>query len=117
MICGLVTHLAQIPLAPSLGVRLVALVVVEVVLLVLVVLLWILYERFKKVPVDEWWERRQRAGVSPRVRRMMEESHEQYLAELREAAESGELPPGEASEPAAGAPPDATSFDAGPRSD
>jgi hypothetical protein len=83
--------LAQIPLAPSLSVRLIALAVIEVVLLILVVILWIKYDQLKKVPVDEWWERRQRAGVSPRVRRMMRESHEQYLAERREAAESGAL--------------------------
>ena len=108
--------LAQIPLSPPLGTRLLALLVVEIVLAILVVLLWIKYDQLKKVPVDEWWERRQRAGVSPRVRRMMDESHEQYLAELHEAAESGELPAGEAR----GTPADTargTSGDAGPRSD
>jgi len=87
--------LAQIPLSPPLGTRLLALLVVEIVLAILVVLLWIKYDQLKKVPVDEWWERRQRAGVSRRVRRMMEESHEQYLLEQREAAESGELRDGE----------------------
>jgi hypothetical protein len=76
-------------------VRLIALVVVEVVLLALAAVLWVKYEQFKKVPVDEWWERRKRAGVSPRVERMMRESHEQYLAERREAAEDGVLGAGE----------------------
>ena len=95
MSLALAGPLAQIPLAPSLSVRLVAFVVIEVVLLALAALLWVLYDRFKKVPVDEWWERRKRAGVSPRVRRMMEASHEEYLAEQGQAAESGELPGGE----------------------
>ena len=43
----------------------------------------------KKVSVDEWWQRRQRAGVSPRVERMMRESHDAWLGERSEAAESG----------------------------
>jgi hypothetical protein len=92
---SLTAVLAQIPLAPPLDTRLIALVVVEVLLAVLVVLLWIRYDQLKRVPVDEWWERRQRAGVSPRVRRMMDASHEQYLAEQRGASESGELRDGE----------------------
>ena len=96
----------QIPLSPPLSVRLIALVVIEVVLLALVVVLWVKYEQFKKIPVDEWWQRRRRAGVSPRVERMMAESHEQYLAEQRRAAESGVLEPGE-SRQAAGEPPGA----------
>ena len=92
---------AGIPLAPPLSARLIALVVIEVVLLILVVLFYLKYDQLKKIPVDEWWERRQRAGVSPRVQRMMRESHEQYLAEQREAAESGLLDAGE-SRPGAG---------------
>ncbi len=96
----------QIPLSPPLSVRLIAIVVIEVVLLALVVVLWFRYEQFKRIPVDEWWERRRRAGVSPRVERMMRESHEQYLAEQSEAAESGALEAGE-SRPAAGGPPGA----------
>jgi hypothetical protein len=96
----------QIPLSPSLSVRLIALVVVEVVLLILVVLFYLKYDQLKKIPVDEWWERRKRAGVSPRVDRMMRASHEQYIAERREAAESGLLDAGE-SRPAPGEPPGA----------
>ena len=88
--------LGQIPLSPPLSVRLIALAVIEVVLLALVVMLYLRYEELKRIPVDEWWERRRRAGVSPRVERMMRESHEQYLAEQREAAESGLLDAGEA---------------------
>jgi hypothetical protein len=96
--------LGQIPLSPPLNVRLIAFVVIEVVLLTLVVVLWIKYEQFKRISVDEWWDRRRRAGVSPRVERMMRESHDQYLAERREAAGNG-LP--DAGEPprAAGEPP------------
>lgn len=86
---SLTVLLGQIPLSPPLSVRLIALVVVEVVLLILVVVLWLKYEQFKKVPVDEWWERRKRAGVSPRVERMMRESHDAWLGEQNEAAESG----------------------------
>ena len=81
--------LGQIPLSPPLNVRLIALVVVEVVLLILVVVLWLRYEQLKKVSVDEWWERRRRAGVSPRVERMMRESHDAWLGEQNEVAESG----------------------------
>jgi len=86
---------AGIPLAPPLSVRLIALVVIEVVLLIVVVLFYVKYDQLKKIPVDEWWERRKRAGVSPRVQRMMRESHDQYLAEQNEAAESGLLDAGE----------------------
>ncbi len=81
--------LGQIPLSPPLNVRLITLVVVEAVLLVLVVVLWLRYEQLKKVSVDEWWQRRKRAGVSPRVERMMRESHDAWLGEQNEAAESG----------------------------
>ncbi len=83
--------IAQIPLSPPLNVRMIALAVVEVVLLALAVALWLKYEQLKKVSVDEWWERRRRAGISPRVRRMIQESHEQYLADRREAGESAEI--------------------------
>ena len=101
--------LGQIPLSPPLNVRLIALVVVEVVLLILVVVLWLRYEQLKKVSVDEWWQRRRRAGVSPRVERMMRESHEAWLAEQSEAAESGltgggRMPPAQTRPPELGAP-------------
>jgi hypothetical protein len=90
-----VSLLAQIPLAPPLDVRLVALAVVEVVLLVVAALLWVKYTQLKKVPVDEWWERRKRAGISPRVERMMRESHDQWLAERRRTTEGAEFTDGD----------------------
>jgi len=90
-----VSLLAQIPLAPPLDVRLVALAVVEVVLLVVAALLWVKYTQLKKVPVDEWWERRKKAGISPRVERMMRESHDQWLAEQRRTTEDAELADGD----------------------
>jgi hypothetical protein len=69
-----------IPLAPSLGVRLIALVVVELVLLTTAVLLYIRWAQFKREPLDEWWERRKQAGFSPRTRALMEEEEQQRLA-------------------------------------
>jgi hypothetical protein len=69
-----------IPLAPSLEVRLIALVVVEAVLLTTAVLLYILWARFKSEPLDEWWEGRKQAGFSPRTRALMEEEERERLA-------------------------------------
>ncbi len=80
---SLTALLGQISLSPPLNVRLIALVVIEVVLLALVVALWFKYEQFKKISVDEWWERRRRAGVSPRVERMMRESHDAVSGRTR----------------------------------
>ncbi len=77
-----------IPLAPSLGVRLVALAVVEVILLTTAVLLYIRWAQFKREPLDEWWERRKRAGFSPRTRALMEEEERERVA--AEAAAGGE---------------------------
>ena len=102
---SLTALLGQTPLSPPLSVRLIALAVIEVVLLALVVALWFKYEQFKKISVDEWWDRRRRAGVSPRVERMMRESHDQYLAERREAAEGATR--GGESRPTPGEPPGA----------
>ena len=78
---------------------------VEVVLLILVVVLWLKYEQLKTVSVDEWWQRRKRAGVSRRVERMMRESHDAWLAEQGETAESGLTGAG-APAPAEPGPPD-----------
>ncbi len=78
---GLALILAQgIPLAPSLQVRLIALVVVELVLLTTAVLLYLLWVRLKGEPLDEWWERRMRGGFSPRTRALMEEEERERLA-------------------------------------
>lgn len=88
----LVAVVAQgIPLAPPLGVRLIALVVVEVVLITTAVLLYIRWARFKKEPLDEWWERRKKAGFSPRTRAVMEEEERERLAAEQEGGgEDGE---------------------------
>ena len=110
---SLTVLLGQIPLSPPLNVRLIALLVVEAVLLILVVVLWLKYEQFKKVPVDEWWQRRKRAGVSPRVERMMRESHDAWLGERSEAAESGPTGGGE-SLPVQPRPPEPRSPEPGP---
>jgi hypothetical protein len=79
---------AGIQLAPSLHTRLIALVAIEAVLLVVVIASWFKYRQLKHVSIDEWFAERDR-HASPRVRRMMQESHEQYEAERRiaEAAE------------------------------
>ena len=79
-----------IPLAPSLEVRLIALVVVEVVLLTTAVLLYIRWAQLKQEPLDEWWEGRKQAGFSPRTRALMEEEERERLAaEGRRAAGAG----------------------------
>ena len=57
---------------------------VEVVLLLATFLVFIKYEQLKKLSVDEWWQRRSKSGLSPRVKRMIHESEEQYAAEKRE---------------------------------
>jgi hypothetical protein len=73
-----------IPLAPPLEVRLIALAVVEVILLTTAVLLYVRWAQFKREPLDEWWERRKKAGFSPRTRALMEEEERE-----RRAAEAG----------------------------
>jgi hypothetical protein len=76
-----------VPLAPSLSVRLLALLVVEVFLLTLVVLLYVLWVRFKNEPLDEWWARRQEQGLSPKSLAEMEVANEE-----RAAAEAAATP-------------------------
>jgi hypothetical protein len=97
----LVSIIAQgIPLAPSLQVRLIALVIVEAVLLTTAVLLYFLWARFKGEPLDEWWQGRKQAGFSSRTRALMEEEErERLVAEAAEAAEAGGPAPGAAPEP------------------
>ena len=90
--------LAQIPLAPPLGTRLVALVVCEAVLMVVVVAAYLRYRQLKSVSVDDWFAERDQ-HASPRVRRMMEESHAQWEAEQRAAAEAEGRPTGPAEPP------------------
>jgi hypothetical protein len=92
--------LAQIPLSPSLHTRLIALLVIEVVLAVVVVASWLKYRQLKHVSIDEWFAERDR-HASARVRRMMQESHEQWEAE-RGAAEAAERGAADEAEPQAG---------------
>jgi hypothetical protein len=92
--------LAGVPLAPPLHTRLIALVAIEVVLVIVVVAAWFKYRQLKHVSIDEWFAERDE-HASPRVRRMMQESHEQYEAERRaaEAAERHDVgDPGETGE-------------------
>jgi hypothetical protein len=84
-----------IPLAPPLQVRLIALVVIEVVLITTAVLLYIRWAQLKREPLDEWWERRKKAGFSPRTRALMEEEERERLAaEAAETRATGAPPPG-----------------------
>ena len=88
--------LAQgIPLAPSLTVRLIALLVIEVVLLTLVVLLYIRWVQLKNQPLDEWWARRKADGLAPVTLVEIEESERERLAaEEAAAAQSRPAAPG-----------------------
>jgi len=83
-----------IPLAPSLSVRLIALAVVEVVLLTLVVLLYILWMRYKREPLDEWWARRQKEGLSPKTLVEIEDSERERVAAGVPPMESPAAPAG-----------------------
>ena len=98
--------LAQISLAPPLGTQLIALVVSEAVLLVVVVVAYVRYRQLKSVSVDDWFAERDQ-HASPRVRRMMEESHAQWEAERRAAAAAEGRPAG-LTAPPSGRPVDST---------
>ena len=79
--------LAQgIPLAPSLTVRLIALLVIEIVLLTLVVLLYIRWVQLKNQPLDEWWAGRKAEGLAPTTLVEIEESERERLAAEEAAA-------------------------------
>jgi hypothetical protein len=69
-----------IPLAPSLGVRLLALLVIEAALLLLVVLLYMKWVQLKNQPLDEWWERRKAQGLSRQTLYEIQESERERLA-------------------------------------
>ena len=75
-----------VPLAPSLDVRLVALLVIEVVLLALVVLLYIRWVQLKNQPLDEWWAGRKAEGLAPKTLVEIEESERERLAAEQAAA-------------------------------
>jgi len=79
------------PLAPSLTVRLIALLVIEVVLLTLVVLLYVRWVQFKNQPLDEWWAGRQADGLAPKTLVEIEASERERLA-AEEAAAAKQRP-------------------------
>ena len=81
--------LAQIPLAPPLHTRLIALAVVEAFLAVIVVLLYIKYRDLKSVPIEEWWAYRL-SKATPRMKRMISEAQEEYEAERAELGGSSQ---------------------------
>ena len=90
-----------VPLAPSLDVRLVALLVVELVLLTLVVLLYIRWVQLKNQPLGEWWAGRKAEGLAPKTLAEIEESERERLAagqpaaaQPRPASTDGETPSG-----------------------
>lgn len=86
---GFVTMLlGDVPLAPPLSVRLIALVVIEAALLTTAVLLYIRWAQLKREPLDEWWARREAEGLSAKTRFAMEESERERLEAEREAVES-----------------------------
>jgi hypothetical protein len=68
------------PLAPSLTVRLIALLVIEVVLLTLVVLLYVRWVQLKNQPLDEWWAGRKADGLAPTTLVEIEASERERLA-------------------------------------
>jgi hypothetical protein len=86
------------PLAPPLNVRLAALLVIEAVLLLLVVLLYVKWVQFKNEPLDQWWARRQREGLTPKTHAEMAVAEEERVAAETAAgtryAASGDAPLG-----------------------
>ena len=74
------------PLAPSLTVRLIALLVIEVVLLTLVVLLYVRWVQLKNQPLDEWWAGRKAEGLAPTTLVEIEEAERERLAAEKAAA-------------------------------
>lgn len=85
-----------IPLAPPLHTRLIALLVIEAALLLLVVLLYIKWVQLKDQPLDEWWERRKKYGLSRQSLFEIEESERQRRAAQGGAPEP--KPPGSGGE-------------------
>ena len=86
-----------IPMAPALGVRLLALLVIEAALLLLVVLLYVKWVQFKNQPLDEWWEKRKAQGLSRQTLYEIQESERERLTaqggappEPKEAGAGGE---------------------------
>jgi len=71
---------SNIPLAPPLHTRLLALLVVEAALLLLVALLYFKWVQLRDQSLDEWWERRKKQGLSRQSLFEMEESERERLA-------------------------------------
>ena len=87
MSAALHTFLAQgTPLAPSLTVRLIALLVIEVVLLTLAALLYLRWVQFKNQPLHEWWAGRKAEGLAPKTLVEIEESERERVAAEEAAA-------------------------------
>ena len=74
----------NIPLAPPLHTRLLALLVIEAALLLLVALLYLKWVQLRDQSLDEWWERRKKQGLSRQSLFEMEESERE-----RKAAQGG----------------------------
>jgi hypothetical protein len=70
----------NIPLAPPLHTRLLALLVIEAALLLLVALLYLKWVQLRDQSLDEWWERRKKQGLSRQSLFEMEESERERLA-------------------------------------
>ena len=85
-----------IPLAPPLHTRLLALLIIEVALLLLVVLIYVRWVQLKNQPLDEWWERRKKQGLSRQTLFEMEES-ERLRCAAEGASPSGPPEPSELS--------------------
>jgi hypothetical protein len=70
----------NMPLAPPLHTRLLALLVIEAALLLIVALLYLKWVQLRDQSLDEWWERRKRQGLSRQSLFEMEESGRKRLA-------------------------------------
>ena len=82
----------DIPLAPPLHTRLLALLVIEAALLLLVALLYIKWVQLKNQSLDAWWERRKKYGLSRQTLFEIEESERERRVAQGDAPPE---PPGE----------------------
>jgi hypothetical protein len=96
-VSAVVGILAQIPLAPPLSTRLIALAVVEVVLLSTAAVLYVRWVQLKNVELDAWWKQREALGLSAKSRYAMQASEEERRA-AEGSAPPSEAPPSDATE-------------------
>lgn len=82
------------PLAPSLHLRLIALLIVEVVMLTTAVVLYVRWIQLKNQQLDTWWAERKTQGFSARTRALMEESERDRRAAEGAAPPAAEQPGG-----------------------